>query len=160
MFHILLCHTISEICLYSAQSKLTASRFLRVRKLTTHVSLNLVAAFFVLTSCQVQDKLDKIANGRGSASPPTNPTTPRSSSDTRSLSSRTGEKLREGEPARSRAEDVYEILCNDVLLPLDMTLAAVRQYIWRQNGELTMHYRRKAHTNGVGTAAIPPVPSA
>lgn len=49
------------------------------------------------------------------------------------------------EPALSkpRAEDMYEILCNDVLLPLDMTLAAVRQHVWRQSTELVMHYRRR-----------------
>lgn len=45
--------------------------------------------------------------------------------------------------ARPRAEDSYEILCNEVLLPLDMSLAAIRQYVWRQSSELTMHYRRK-----------------
>ncbi|KAF9810753.1 hypothetical protein IEO21_06804 [Rhodonia placenta] len=101
--------------LNTAQSKLTASRFLRVRKLTTHV----------------QDKLDKLASSRG----PTMPNTPRSSFDARSMSSR-------GE-GRPRAEDVYEIVCNDVVLPLDMTLAAVRQFVWRQGGELAMYYRRK-----------------
>lgn len=42
-----------------------------------------------------------------------------------------------------RPEDQYEILCNDVVLPLDMTLAAVRQFVWRQSAELVMHYRRK-----------------
>jgi WD repeat-containing protein 48 len=43
---------------------------------------------------------------------------------------------------RPRAEDLYEILCNDVVLPLDMSIAAVRQYVWRQTTELTMCYRR------------------
>ena len=42
-----------------------------------------------------------------------------------------------------KPEDLYEILCNDTVLPLDMTLAAVRQYVWRQVGELVMYYRRK-----------------
>ncbi|KAF9466659.1 hypothetical protein BDZ94DRAFT_1186716 [Collybia nuda] len=81
--------------LNTTQSKLTASRYLRVRKLVTHV----------------QEKLDKIAT----------------SSDSK--------------PHR-RAEDEYEILCNEVLLPLSMSLAAVRQYVWKQGVELTMHYRR------------------
>lgn len=45
--------------------------------------------------------------------------------------------------ARPRAEDEYEILCNEALLPLGMTLAVVRQYVWRQSAELVMHYRRK-----------------
>jgi len=41
------------------------------------------------------------------------------------------------------AADEYEILCNDVVLPNNMTLAAVRHYVWRQGGELMMQYRRK-----------------
>ncbi|KAJ6591528.1 hypothetical protein DFH09DRAFT_1306267 [Mycena vulgaris] len=81
--------------LNTTQSKLTASRFLRVRKLVVHV----------------QDKLEKI-------DPPP------------------------AEAPRPRAEDLYEILCNDVVLPLDMSIGAVRQYVWRQSAELTMCYRR------------------
>ncbi|CCL98378.1 uncharacterized protein FIBRA_00373 [Fibroporia radiculosa] len=107
--------------LNTAQSKLTASRFLRVRKLTIHV----------------QDKLDKLTGSRG----PTSPNTPRSSFDSRSMSS--AGRGREPE-VRPRAEDLYEIVCNDVVLPLDMTLAAVRQFVWRQSAELSMYYRRKA----------------
>lgn len=37
----------------------------------------------------------------------------------------------------------YEILCNEMVLPLTMTLAAVRQFVWKQSSELVMHYRRK-----------------
>lgn len=37
----------------------------------------------------------------------------------------------------------YEITCNDVLLPLGMSLAAVRQYVWKQSTELIMYYRRR-----------------
>jgi hypothetical protein len=43
-----------------------------------------------------------------------------------------------------KAEELYELLCNDVVLPVNMTLAAVRHYIWRQGGELSLQYRRKA----------------
>ncbi|KAI9069649.1 hypothetical protein FKP32DRAFT_1640619 [Trametes sanguinea] len=112
--------------LNTAQSKLTASRFLRVRKLTNHV----------------QDKLDRIAAGLPSPShPASNATTPRSSFDTRSLAS--GRARSEHHEHRPRAEEQYEILCNDMVLPLDMTLAAVRQFVWRQSAELVMHYRRK-----------------
>ena len=42
---------------------------------------------------------------------------------------------------RAKPEEIYEILCNDEVLSLDMTLAAVRQYFWRQSSELVMHYR-------------------
>lgn len=46
-------------------------------------------------------------------------------------------------PSRPKAEDEFEILCNDTLLPLGMSLAAVRQYVWRQGTELVMYYRKK-----------------
>lgn len=48
--------------------------------------------------------------------------------------------------SQSPTDDLYEILCNDTLLPYDMTLAAVRQFVWRQGSELVMHYRRKRIT--------------
>lgn len=83
---------------------------------------------------QVQDKLARIATGVGS-----NGTTPRSSVDALGRSP----PAAPSKPRGPRAEDIYEILCNDVVLPLDMTLAAVRQYIWRQAPELTMYYRRR-----------------
>jgi WD repeat-containing protein 48 len=52
--------------------------------------------------------------------------------------------LVEGQDAKSppRAEDIYEILCNDTVMPLGMSLAAIRQYVWKQSAELIMHYRR------------------
>lgn len=81
----------------------------------------------------MQDKLARIVAGVGSSA-----TTPRSSVDALGRSSPTTQ-LKRG----PRAEDLYEILCNDMVLPLDMTLAAVRQYIWRQAAELTMYYRRR-----------------
>ncbi|KAK7696520.1 hypothetical protein QCA50_001178 [Cerrena zonata] len=109
--------TLPEL-LNTSQSKLTASRFLRVRKLTHHV----------------QDKLDKIMGGLASAV-----STPRSSFDIRSPSRNDG---------RPRPEESFEILCNDMVLPLDMTLAAVRQFVWRSSGELVMHYRRRVMTGG------------
>lgn len=93
----------------------------------------------------MQDKLDKI-NAAGSHA-----TTPRSSLDARSLKlSRT-----DSEP-RPRPEDHFEIVCNDTVLSMDMTLASVRQYVWRQSSELVMHYRKKKHA--VATPAVPKIP--
>ncbi|KAF5393440.1 hypothetical protein D9757_000632 [Collybiopsis confluens] len=91
------------------QSKLTASRWLRVRKLVYHV----------------QDKLDKLAATNLNAV---------------SVSSRSSIDSQHPRPS---AEDLYEILCNDTLLPLDMSLATVRHYVWRQPSELTLYYRLK-----------------
>jgi len=105
--------------LNTAQAKLTASRFLRVRKLTYHV----------------QEKLEKLAGGKAVMD------SPRSSLEARTVSS--GTRSIGGGENRVRAEEHFEIMCNDALLPLDMTLAAVRQYVWRSSSELVMHYRRK-----------------
>ncbi|KAG2126054.1 hypothetical protein DEU56DRAFT_743233 [Suillus clintonianus] len=105
--------------LNTSQSKLTSSRFLRVRKLTHHV----------------QEKLDKISGSPISTDPPAHDDSQNSHD-------------------RARGEDLYEILCNDSVLPLDMTLAAVRHYFWRQAGELVMHYRSKIRTN-VSSVNVP-----
>jgi WD repeat-containing protein 48 len=42
-----------------------------------------------------------------------------------------------------RLDDLWEISCNDTVLPPNMTLAVVRQYVWRQSGEVVLHYRRR-----------------
>jgi WD repeat-containing protein 48 len=80
---------------------------------------------------QVQDKLDRLQSG----SKPVE--TVRSSVDSQ------GPVQAE---SQSTADDLYEILCNDTLLPYEMTLAAVRQFVWRQGTELVMYYRRKRIT--------------
>jgi len=98
-----------------SQSKLTANRYLRIRKIMYHV----------------QDKLDRLQSG----SKPVE--TVRSSVDSQ------GPVQAE---SQSTADDLYEILCNDTLLPYEMTLAAVRQFVWRQGTELVMYYRRKRIT--------------
>ncbi|KAF9227880.1 WD40 repeat-like protein [Gyrodon lividus] len=109
-----------------AQSKLTASRFLRVRKL----------------ACHVQDKLERrISSGANFAAPsPVDTPTP-------------------GSPCtkshRARAEENYEILCNDSVLSLDMTLAAVRQYLWKQSSELIMYYRLRKRPAAQNNADVP-----
>jgi WD repeat-containing protein 48 len=85
---------------------------------------------------QVQEKLDKISGSPTSTHHP-----PR---DENQISH-----------DRARGEDMYEILCNDSVLPLDMTLAAVRHYFWRQAGELVMHYRSKIRTQAPSVDAPP-----
>ncbi|KAH7906675.1 hypothetical protein BJ138DRAFT_1162084, partial [Hygrophoropsis aurantiaca] len=112
--------------LNTAQSKLTASKFLRVRKLTHHV----------------QDKLDKLTGTPGS------PTSPAFAVDSHTPATPTTKNQ------RARAEDMYEILCNDSVLSLDMTLAAVRQFFWRQSAELIMHYRLKIRPSPDASVAL------
>jgi hypothetical protein len=43
----------------------------------------------------------------------------------------------------SRPDELWEIVCNETVLPHNMTLAVVRQHVWRQSGEVVLHYRRK-----------------
>ena len=46
-------------------------------------------------------------------------------------------------------EGIYEILCNDMVLSWYMTLAAVKQFVWRQApGELVLQYRRAEASEG------------
>jgi len=46
-------------------------------------------------------------------------------------------------PHHPRPDEFWEIVCNDTVLPPNMTLAVVRQHVWRQSGEVVLHYRRK-----------------
>ncbi|KIY47740.1 WD40 repeat-like protein, partial [Fistulina hepatica ATCC 64428] len=114
--------------LNTSQSKLTASRYLRVRKLVIHI----------------QEKLEKLVNNSGVRS---NASSVRSSLETSqdSPSSPTHGWPGKNSPgfikSKPRAEDLYEVLCNDVVLPLDMTLIQVRHYVWKQAAELVIHYR-------------------
>ncbi|KAG6840938.1 hypothetical protein C0991_003122 [Blastosporella zonata] len=93
--------------LNTTQSKLTSSRYLRVRKLVVHV----------------QEKLGKM-------SPPSRTESPEEGQESNAQ-------------PRPPAEEEFEILCNDVVLHLGMSLAVVRQYVWKQSSELSMYYRRK-----------------
>lgn len=84
---------------------------------------------FALNNPKVQDKLEKLATK------PATDDQPAPASDRRS---------------RPKAEEIYELLCDDTLLPLDMTLAQIRQYVWKQPNELIIHYRKR----GVVEAAV------
>jgi hypothetical protein len=44
---------------------------------------------------------------------------------------------------QKKPEDLYELLCNDVVIPNSMTLAAVKHFRWKSGGELVMEYRKK-----------------
>ncbi|KAG6376178.1 hypothetical protein JVT61DRAFT_2152 [Boletus reticuloceps] len=87
-----------------------------------------------LITSQVQEKLEKLCSTTSSTSA--------SSVETPIPGSPSGNAF------RIQAEETYEILCNDTVLSLDMILAAVRQYFWRQSSELTMYYRLRSHPSG------------
>ncbi|KAJ1305523.1 hypothetical protein OPQ81_000530 [Rhizoctonia solani] len=89
--------------LVGSQSRLTASRFLRISKVVQYVH-------------------DKLLNG--------------------ARERQAQEASEKSDPLLEEGRD-YEVLCNEQVLNIGMTLAAVRQFVWRNAGELVMHYRVK-----------------
>jgi WD repeat-containing protein 48 len=69
-------------------------------------------------------------------------TNPQGSRATTPAGNEHDKKANKGQPS-PQPDDLWEILCNDTVLPPNMTLAVVRQYVWRQSGEVVLHYRRK-----------------
>ncbi|QRV93413.1 WD repeat-containing protein [Ceratobasidium sp. AG-Ba] len=98
--------------LVGSQSRLTASRFLRVSKVVSYV----------------HDKLHATQQHE-QTQPPTE--------EERKSHESVGAIVNE------TVQREYEILCNEQVLSVGMTLAAVRQYVWRNANELVMHYRVK-----------------
>jgi len=125
---------------YYSQSRLNASRSLRVRKVVLYVveKLELIAQEQQHRTANLltpHTESDFIAPSHGSQ-----PITPRQSSEQmKSIPSSPSATER-----HRRTADEFEILCNNVVLPNNMSLAAVRHYVWRQSGELVMQYRRKS----------------
>ncbi|KAH9958413.1 hypothetical protein BC827DRAFT_1219400 [Russula dissimulans] len=120
------------------QTKLSASRFLRVRKLAAHV----------------QERMETLGFGTsGPGTPPPPPSRPSSHSShatthadgTAQAASQQEQQQQQRGRSHSvaRPEDVWDIVCNDTVLSPNVTLAVVRQYVWRQAGEVVLHYRRK-----------------
>lgn len=54
-----------------------------------------------------------------------------------------GDADREEPDLPSVAEEKVELLCNDQLLDACMDLRTVKHFIWKQTGDLTLHYRPK-----------------
>ncbi|KAG8931408.1 hypothetical protein FRC01_001355 [Tulasnella sp. 417] len=98
-------------------SRLTAGRNLRVRKVLQYV----------------KDKLEPVDLARGKSD----------AKDGAKQAAATASQTNLPSPPDVKPEDMYELLCNDTVLPLTMTIGAVRHYVWRQSGELMMYYRRK-----------------
>jgi len=99
--------------LNTQQSKLTANRNLRIRKILGHV----------------QDRLERMS------------TSSRAGSIRSSVDGLPGRNVHN--PSRPQADELYELLCNDTILPMNMALGAVRQYVWKSSAELVLVYRRK-----------------
>jgi hypothetical protein len=44
---------------------------------------------------------------------------------------------------KKRPDDLYQLMCDEMAIPNEMTLAAVKKFKWKGGGELVMEYRRK-----------------
>ncbi|CDU22947.1 uncharacterized protein SPSC_01577 [Sporisorium scitamineum] len=49
----------------------------------------------------------------------------------------------DGEREYVAPQDMIEILCNDVVLPLNVTLAQCQRFFWRSSGDIRLEYRMK-----------------
>jgi WD repeat-containing protein 48 len=48
-----------------------------------------------------------------------------------------------GMGAELAPHEMIEILCNDVVLPVDVTLAQCQRFYWRAGGDIKLEYRSK-----------------
>ncbi|KAG9008693.1 hypothetical protein FRB93_006239 [Tulasnella sp. JGI-2019a] len=115
-------------------SRLTAGRTLRVRKVLQYV----------------RDKFEPldVKAAKAKASPRHSASAPSSAPKVDEVPSNASKPPEDPIPEEeteilARPEDVYELICNDTVLPMTMTIGAIRHYVWRQGGDLTMYYRRK-----------------
>ncbi|XP_041360801.1 WD repeat-containing protein 48-like [Gigantopelta aegis] len=93
------------------KDRLSASDMIQVRKVIEHVYDKVLG--------QGSDSGSQTANGN-------------------SQDAKEGEK---DEDLASIAEERLELLCNDVVLDPNMDLRTVKHFIWKQTGDLTLHYR-------------------
>jgi WD repeat-containing protein 48 len=83
------------------------------------------------------------ATPRSSVETPTTSAESNASPSSRQHSSSSSHQTGVDAHKKSQPEDIYELLCNDTVLPLSMTLASIRHYVWRSSAELLLFYRRK-----------------
>ncbi|KZT41061.1 WD40 repeat-like protein [Sistotremastrum suecicum HHB10207 ss-3] len=136
--------------LSTSQSRLTASRFLRIRKVAAYVQEKIEEQELLTAQQQSVTSGDR-GTTNNDAQDATNPSSSASTTSTNEDTQSDSASGTPPTPTRNESqrqlskypEESFEILCNDAVLPWYMTLAAVRQFIWRQGAELVMHYRRK-----------------
>ncbi|KAL7410603.1 hypothetical protein BDY24DRAFT_417926 [Mrakia frigida] len=126
----------------SGNSRLTAARSLRVRKICSYISdrLHLVpprSRAVSLSPTPVGTPHPSSANLQGLASAASSagfafsriPPPPRTSAD--------GDFI---DPTR-KPEEIIELVCNGMVLPVKMTLGAVRAFVFRGGGDIVIGYR-------------------
>ncbi|TGZ83715.1 WD40 repeat-like protein [Ascodesmis nigricans] len=103
-------------------SRLNANRMLRAKKILAYIAERLQPPYMK----------ESFAPGKPQDSQPSSS----SSSSVSTKSTRSTTKF-------VKPEDWLELLCHDQLVPLTMTLATIRSYMWKNNGDVTLSFRRK-----------------
>ncbi|SPO25251.1 uncharacterized protein UTRI_02633_B [Ustilago trichophora] len=143
----------------TGNARLTATRCLRVKK----------ACFYVAEKLELSSPRSRTASinasRRSSVDAATNaakrtptqvaqaPSVAAGLSMTRTDSNGVHQQLAEQRAADGKGEEAYqqqmaphemiEILCNDVVLPVDVTLAQCQRFFWRSGGDIRLEYRMK-----------------
>ncbi|KAH7285283.1 hypothetical protein KP509_33G020800 [Ceratopteris richardii] len=104
------------------QGKLTAPRVLRIHKVITYVHERIV-----LDKLLVDSNTDSLGTSASNNFQPETLNVKDSRPSTRYWHEKTGFNI--------------DILCNNQVLRPDMTLATVRQYIWKKSDDLQLHFR-------------------
>eukprot|EP00743_Colponemidia_sp_Colp-15_P005696 GILK01006124.1.p1 GENE.GILK01006124.1~~GILK01006124.1.p1 ORF type:complete len:906 (+),score=129.52 GILK01006124.1:136-2853(+) len=141
-------------------NRLTAPRNLRVKKMMTYVAGRVpVLPAVPAPSMEGPDSVPSTPSKKSSKSPMRrllrrssqengaahDPTTP-SNSNSQTVT------LGDSKAALIKVEDHLEILCRDQVLPLNMNLGTIKQFIWKESSDVTVHYRRKSgHVHNAST---------
>lgn len=120
-----------SLALFS-NARLTASRNLRLKKVTSYIADKLELR-------SIGSRAPSISSSSGSASEEDAASTTNSAVATKNSAQ---QQIRR-ESGVFEPERELEILVGDVVLPLNVTLATARAYYWKQGGDLIVSYRLK-----------------
>lgn len=117
-----------------SNARLTASRNLRLKKVTSYIGDKLELK-------SISSRAPSISSSSGSAPEENNTGAAASGTPTKALPQQKEHVRRES--GVFDPEQELEILVGDVVLPLNVTLAAARAFYWKQGGDLVISYRTK-----------------
>lgn len=113
----------------TGNARLTATQMLRIKKVSTYV----VEKLGMQTS---RPRDDSIAGSRRPSAAPTAMSPSASSVGTAAGA--------QGATDTASAQDLVEILCDDVVLPPSLTLVQCRRFLWKQSGDIKLEYRMRS----------------
>lgn len=132
-------YTSNPLHIFPRNARLSATRMLRMRK-----ACHYVAERLELESWKQRQRFQSAGAQTGPGSPNGLQRTQTRTSLSSSLSSGLpGGHAHDGDEPTLLPEDEVEILCNDQVVPLNMTLAACARYCYGKSGDVALTYRRR-----------------